>query len=412
MLQAARCLVIGFIPLLVHSQATNNSITVTATQTTSAQPDQAIFGIVVNSGFDKNLSDIVGAVQSAGITAANFVGFGPGQFVLVNPFPPPGVQPQLQWNFRLIVPISKVKDTTASLAALAQSIPQNKSGLSLTFSVQGTEVSSPQPSPCSFSDLLTNARTQAGQLATAAASTVGLIQAISSATPAPCYLATRFGLGTVAMPSQPYSITVTASRPLAVQPDEVSLQLTVTSNTNAGLDDITTAMQQAGISGATFAGVYTSTFYTGNGTQSTPQSQLQWSFSLTAPLAKIKDTFTALVAAQQSLAKATPPFGFSFYGAGTLISPQRQQSLTCPDTDLVNDAQTAAQKIAAAAGVSLGPILGVSGGNTPVLGAPPGYRLGDFSGATFTTVLGGVITTAAPAVQQSCSMTVTFVLVQ
>jgi hypothetical protein len=250
---------------------------------------------------------------------------------------------------------------------------------------------------------------QAGQLASAASSTVGLIQAISASLK-PCYLSVRFGLGTVAMPSLPYSITVTASRPLAVQPDEVSVQLSVTSNVNTALDDITAALQQAGISGAAFTGVNTSTFYLG--TPPAPQSQLQCSFTMAAPLAKIKDTFTVLLAAQQALSKASPALGLSFYGAGTLVSPQLQQSLTCPDTDLVNNARTAAQKIGSAAGVSVGPILSVSGGTASVLSVLPGFRLGDFSGASLTSVLGGVISAAPPAVQQSCSMAVTFILVQ
>lgn len=408
--RAGRCVIIAILPVLVYGQVTNNSVTVTASQSITAQPDQAIFSVVVSSGFDKNLSDIVGAVQSAGVTAANFTGLNIAQGVLLNGALPPNPQTAVQWDFQLLVPIAKMKDTTTVLAGLAQTIPQNNSGLSLAFTVIGTQVSSQQTASCSLPDLLTQARTQAQQLTSAAGLTVGAIQGITASTPGTCFLSVRFALGAAPAPGPLNSITVSASRPIPVQPDEVSLQLNVTSDMNSGLDDITAALQQAGISGATFTGVNTIVIYAAR--PASPQSQMQWSFTVTAPLAKLKDTFTALLSAQQALAKATPAFGLAFYGGGTFVSPQLQQSTTCPEADLLKDAQTEAQKVAAAAGVSAGSVLSLSGGNVPTLGLLPGYRLGDFSAVSGVAILGGVITNTAPSVQQSCSMTVGFVLVQ
>ena len=155
--------VLLFFPALALSQISNNSVTVTATQTAAQTPDQAIFAVTVGSGYDKNLADIVSAVQSAGIASANFVGLGSpqGTFVLTGA-PPPTPAPQLQWEFQITAPIAQIKATTASLAALAQSISQNNSGLSLTFSLAGTQAS--QPAACSLSDLLTQARAQAQEL--------------------------------------------------------------------------------------------------------------------------------------------------------------------------------------------------------------------------------------------------------
>lgn len=410
MLRAARCVIIGILPVLVYGQVTNNSVTVTASQSITAQPDQAIFSVVVSSGFDKNLSDIVGAVQSAGIAAANFTGLSIVQGVLLKGAVPTNAQAAVQWNFQLLVPIAKMKDTTSVLAGLAQTIPQNSSGLSLAFTVVGTQVSSQQIASCSLPDLLTQARTQAQQLSSAAGLTVGAIQGITASTPGACFLTVRFALGATPAPGPLNSITVSASRPIPVQPDEVSLQVNVTSDAHSGLDDIATALQQAGIAGATFTGVNTNGIYDPSATSG--QSQINWSFTLTTPLAKLKGTFTALLSAQQALAKASPAFGMAFFGGGTLVSPQLQQSLTCPEADLLNDARSAAQKLAAAAGVSAGSILSLSGGNVPTLSLVPGYRLGDFSGGSGGAILGGVIANTAPNVQQSCSMTVGLVLVQ
>jgi len=409
MLQPLRCAALLLLPALAFSQIVNNSVTVTASQPVTAQPDQAVFGVVVTSGLDKALADIVIALQGTGITSSNFVGINNSAAlvtVVSGTQPPSSPPPQLQWNFQLVVPISKVKDTTASLAALATKLPQNNSGLSLTFSLQGTETS--QSPGCNLSDLVASARTQAQQLASAAGLLVGLIQSLSTSAPGSCLLTVRFALGTVLVPSQPNSITITATQPLALQPDEVSITLTVTSSVNSGLDDITAALQQAGISGASFTGVNTVTIYTGN--PATPQSQLQWSFTLTAPLSKITDTFTALNAAQQALSKSAPPLGLSFLGASTLVSPQLTHLLTCPDADLFKDAQTEAQQVAAAAGVSAGAVLSISGANlpSPVTVA----QLGDFaSGAGFASFLLGA-PTFTTVTSPSCSMTVSFQLLQ
>src|SRR5271167_3429476 len=57
---------------VAFAQLETNSVTVTASRTVSAAPDQVIFGVFVNSGFSSSLADIVNAVSSAGITQANF----------------------------------------------------------------------------------------------------------------------------------------------------------------------------------------------------------------------------------------------------------------------------------------------------------------------------------------------------
>src|SRR5215471_9778574 len=81
-------------PLL--AQLANNTVTVKASQTSTAQPDEAVFSVTVASGVDATLDQIVSAVSGLGITAANLVS--------VNTSPVIGGAltgtPPLMWNFQ------------------------------------------------------------------------------------------------------------------------------------------------------------------------------------------------------------------------------------------------------------------------------------------------------------------------
>ena len=94
-----------------------------------------MFSVTVSSGVDKTLEDAVGVVSSLGITAANLVNIGsPG--VLCNALTQcPQPKPTLQWIFQLTVPFAKLKDTSAALTALQESISQINSGLTLSLQV-------------------------------------------------------------------------------------------------------------------------------------------------------------------------------------------------------------------------------------------------------------------------------------
>lgn len=398
------------LPALAFAQITANTVTVTVSQTAAAQPDTAIFSVTVMSGIDKNFSDILAALQGSGITAANFVDLSSTTITVINPGSQPaaGLQPQLSWGFQLSVPLSKSKDTTAALSTLTQNLPQNNSGLSLTFGLSSTQVSN-QAANCNLTDLVATAHTQAQQLTSAAGLVAGMIQSISTSVgpPAACFLTVRFLLGTQLMLMEPASIAVTASRSLAVQPDQVLITLNVSSSLNTGLDDITAALQQAGISGAALLGVNTLQFISGPASQ----PRLQWTFQLTAPFSNTKDTLATIVAAQQALAKGSGGESLSFYVAGTQVSPQLAAAQTCPEADLVKDAQAQAQTVATAAGVSAGTIMDLAGGTAPTL--QPAFRLGSFSDLSgFATFQVGVISNTLLGLAQTCSLTVTFHLQQ
>jgi hypothetical protein len=137
---------------------------------------------------------------------------------------------------------------------------------------------------------------------------------------------------------------------------------------------VSSAIAAAGISGLTFSGVSTVTVYTplANG-----QSSLQWSFTLVAPLANLKDTFAQLTSAQQTVSKQNPSLSVSFSVGGLQVSPQAQP--VCPQAGLVSDAASQAQKLAAAASLSAGPVLSLSTVGSPLTGgfaAAPTAALG------------------------------------
>ena len=96
------------------------------------------------------------------------------------------------------------------------------------------------------------------------------------------------------------SVTVSATRSLAQQPDNVLFGVTVQSGLNTSLDDVVAALQGSGITAANFSAVTVP--FVGNLIPPQPPTvtpMLQWTFALPAPLAKIKDTIATLTGLQQ-----------------------------------------------------------------------------------------------------------------
>ena len=169
---------------LAFGQLDSDAITVTASRPMTAQPDEAVFAVSVTSGLNTGLDQIVGALQGSGITAANLASV--NTVTSNNPLQGIGfLQTSLQWTFVFPVPFSKMKDTTASLAMLQQTIGQSNMSLALTFNVQGTEVSAQlrQSLQCSISDLLADATAQAQKLASATGFTAGPVLAMTQRSP-------------------------------------------------------------------------------------------------------------------------------------------------------------------------------------------------------------------------------------
>jgi len=105
----------------------------------------------------------------------------------VQQFSQAGTQSQttlnLDWTFVLTAPLANFKTTIAQLTALQQIVAQKKNGMSLSFSVGGTQLSPQalQGQTCSTADLLADARTQAQKMAVAAGGGLGSVLAMSGA---------------------------------------------------------------------------------------------------------------------------------------------------------------------------------------------------------------------------------------
>jgi hypothetical protein len=169
------------IGLLVLASASlglaQHSLTITASRSSPAQPDQVVIGVNVNSGMTTGLDDVLAALQGSGLTAANLSSVYT-QTVYVGS----QTQQALQWTFSLSIPFSQMKDTLASLASLQKKLGQKGNGLTMAFAVQSTQVS-PQllaSQQCPIPGLLADARTQAQKLADAAGFFLGPVTALSS----------------------------------------------------------------------------------------------------------------------------------------------------------------------------------------------------------------------------------------
>jgi uncharacterized protein YggE len=109
-----------------------------------------------------------------------------------------------------LAPLAQTKTTVATLTTLQQTIASANNGLSLSFTIVGTQVSQQlaQSQTCSLFSLIANATTQAQSLANASGLHLGSITAISgntstavgtpppspyaSSTPPPCSITVRF----------------------------------------------------------------------------------------------------------------------------------------------------------------------------------------------------------------------------
>jgi hypothetical protein len=221
------------------------------------------------------------------------------------------------------------------------------------------------------------------------------------------------------------SLTVVATRTIALQPDQVQFAVYVNFESTAGLADVLAAVQSIGITEANLISVSTtnplSVSTTNQGLVTT-----QWYFVLAVPFSKQGDTLSALSALQRSVGQ-NPNRSLGYSVQGAQVSSQLQASATCPYVGMFQDAIAQAQPLASAAGQMLGPVLTVSDG-TSVDGSGVGqvptaaFLIGDFAvspvildplgGARLTGIpLAGFISHQIPApTSQSCTLVVKFKL--
>jgi uncharacterized protein YggE len=384
------------------SQVPPNSVTVNISRNANLQPDQILLGIVVNTGPAATLDQVLAALQGSGITQANFSSLSSSQQYS----PKGGPAQQLAWGFSLPVAFSNLKSTVTMLSALQTAIAKNNPGFTMSFAVQGTQVSpqAQQSVSCAAADLIADARARAQSVAAAASQSLGPLLAMSSASTATgplsgifatptylpvCSLTATFALG--ASPA-PGAITIAASRTMSVQPDQAVIVVNVSAGLTLTLNDIVAELEGSGITAANFVGAYGQA------------NSTQWNFSLPVSFAQLPAELSTLAQLQQTLgaSKGLPYLTYSVQG--TQVSPGLQASQTCSLSGLVSDAQSQALKLAQAAGVTLGPVISVTDST--------GTRAGDLAAVIYDPTTGnpfGGIQSVLPA-PPPCALTVQFQL--
>jgi hypothetical protein len=181
-----RFLALLFVPGLLFGQLDSNSITVTASRTLSAPPDQVIYGVTVNGPLTATLDNAVAQVRSLGLSASDLSGASVGNSSPLT----------LSWTFNLAVPFAKAKATLDTLTALMSSLPQTNSAWSLSFYVSRTQASSLSQPTCPLPDLLSDAKARAQKLADTAGVGLGTVLSMSGGTPSgtTCSLTVKFAL--------------------------------------------------------------------------------------------------------------------------------------------------------------------------------------------------------------------------
>jgi uncharacterized protein YggE len=346
----------------------STAISVTATLGQNIQPDQTIFNVSIQSPLTTTLDDLTSALKGTPLTPATFSSVTSVQNYATNNKPPTMA---LNWLFQLPVPLASVKDQVATLQALATTLAQAQTPLSLSYTASGPQASATaQTQGCGVSDLVSAARTKAQQIAGAANGKPGNISAMSfsvstmigpSATapyviPA-CSLGVTFG-GAQQVPN---AIAVSATRTVNVPPDMVTIYAYVDNGAIATIDGALAALPGSGFTAANL--------YNFSANSQSGQSLLEWDFSVAVPFSKMKDTLAAL---QQAASQNT---AVSFFVGGTQLSPQLLAAQDCSYASLLNDAQAQARQVTAAAGVSLNDLISV--GESPT--ATPVILQGDFS---------------------------------
>jgi len=390
------------------SQVPPNSITVNVSRNANLQPDQILLGIVVNSGPAATLDQVLAALQGSGITQANFSGLSSSQQYS----PKGGPALQLAWGFSLPVAFTNLKSTVTMLSALQTAIARNNRGFTMSFAVQGTQVSpqSEQSVSCAAADLIADARARAQSMAAAASQSLGPLLAMSSASAATgplsgifatptylpvCSLTATFALG--ASPA-PGTITIAASRSMSVRPDQAVIVVNVSAGLTLTLTDIVAELEGSGITAANFVGAYGQA------------NSTQWNFSLPVSFAQLPTELSTLAQLQQTLGASIGPSKgqpyLTYSVQGTQVSPGLQASQTCSLSGLVSDAQAQAVKLAQAAGVTLGPVVSVADSAAPVA------IYGDFSillSASLSTIPVSAVASSSSA-PPPCALTVQFQL--
>jgi uncharacterized protein YggE len=189
-------------------QLDDDTLTVTATRTTSLAPDQAAITIYFSGPAASSLDDALAALQGSGVAASDLA------YVTSTD----GASPFLQWVFNRTVSFSQLKATLAALDSI-QSAVAKKGAFSVSWFVQGTVSPAAQQATalCPLPAMVSDARAQAQRVADAAGVKVGPVVSLSQAqpgglVPVPVFRSGEF-VSATGFVSNPFRLGVISSSP-------------------------------------------------------------------------------------------------------------------------------------------------------------------------------------------------------
>lgn len=189
------------------------------------------------------------------------------------------------------------------------------------------------------------------------------------------------------------ALTVTATRPIAQQSNQLEMGVNVSGPLSMGLDSILPILSPAGITAANLIGAGSSLILTSD------RPGITWNFNLTVPFTKLQSAITAL----QTISKNNPALELNYYTSADQSAAFLQQA--CPVADLVADAKAQAKALADTSGVFVGPVTAISDGGArtaagtygiPIIGVIANFR--------------AALLFSPPAAPSSCTIIVKFSL--
>jgi hypothetical protein len=155
---------------VAYGQLESDTLLVRASRSIRPSPDLVLFQLQLLSNLNTGFEDVVAAMPGLGITPANLIDLQSH-----------AGESTASWIMYLFVPFDKLKVTAATLRRLQQTVSQNPNSMMLSFGVLGSQVSSESKlsQTCSISDLVSDARRQADQVAAAAGLMAGPILGMS-----------------------------------------------------------------------------------------------------------------------------------------------------------------------------------------------------------------------------------------
>lgn len=152
------------------AQLDDNTISVTASRTVVFQPDQALVRVILGTSTDSALDEILAILDGTGFTAADLVSANTSAYY----------DGELtSWQFSKAIPFSSLKTLLPRLAAIQQSHRQNGSTAAVFYYDVSGQTSQLAAQACPFPTLISDARTQAQQIAAAAGARIGTVVSMS-----------------------------------------------------------------------------------------------------------------------------------------------------------------------------------------------------------------------------------------